>query len=565
MKVLHLPIILCNQPSEITLALNRAGVKADYAVLDTNGQEWLLTHNNIKYNLHATDLIKNDPDMRLFRKALYKFFLHAAKEYDIFHFHSNISLFSQWLGHFKDLEILKKAGKKIVVSYWGCDIRTKSGNSKYKYNTCFACKAACEEEKKLFSRDTFAKYADLVIAHMPELYEYAPPGSVRLPSFIDTDYWESSHCDRPKSNVFKIFHPFGNNAVRGDVRGTEMIENAVDQLNKEGFNIEFLFFDKVPHSRMREYYEKADLVIEQLMYGTYGLTAIEAMALEIPVMGYIRDKYKKYYSDKIPIIDANPETITDVLRRTIQNKNDLAEIGKRGREFVVKYHDSKKIANRLISHYGKILKDKDKKIVNFENISMETRKAIGFKALVISGNVGTEDKEIKVIEQLTQKGISAILANYQLLKNPAKVKFHERNKSYEIFRFYGDQPSEWIKRFRYLGIMELYYSIRYFVLMNYRLLKFGLNIRPDIIHACNPEALIAGLLIKSKVGSSLIYEKDKNQSSDIKLPGFVKFLFYCVEKIFSKSIDALVLSDKTSRKEKNAKKIVQIYHSVLVK
>lgn len=573
MKVLQLPIIICDQPAEIALALDRAGVKADYAVLDINGQEWLLTKNNIKYNLRATDLVKNDPSMRVLRKTLYKFLFHAIKEYDVFHFHSNISLFSPWLGHFKDLEILKKAGKKIVVSYWGCDIRQKSKNLKYPFNSCEVCKVPCNDDAKLILSNEFASFADLKIAHLPELMEHAPKGTIFLPAFIDTNYWKPSGLRRQNDGVFKIIHVFGNSQARGDVRGTEFVRKAVEKLKLEGLKIEFLFFDKVPHGQLKNYYEKADLVIEQLRYGTYGLTALEAMALEIPVIGYIREKCKEAFNNEIPIIQANPNNILSVLRKTIQNREKLSEIGKKSREFVTKYHNSKKVAQNLINHYYKILKKKTV-VVSNEKIAIEIRRSLKFKVLLISGDSNFEKKEILLLKNLATEGYNPILSNYQLHILGKKVEPIVENKNYKIIRCY-DNPRRIQKRFVWLS--EYIYRWRFFILSNYNLFKLGPNLEPDIIIATNPQIFIAALMLKRKLGVKLICQKNQALFKKSLTPFIAKIMITLVKKLFFFMVDGYFTFENAEFDKKNQKKlfkkmqsmdrlnIVEICHRVLIK
>lgn len=345
MRVLHLPIVICNQPWEMSRALRKINIESDYMILDDNDASWLMP-GRPDYNL-SIDHRQSGKEQKRIARDIKRFFRRALLKYDVFHYHSNISLFED----FWDLKVLKFFRKKIVVSYWGCDIRSKSINLKYKYNTCEVCPIGCSDDEKNRRKQMFDQYADIKIAHMPELLEYAPKQTIFLPSFINTSFWSPSKDLKKENKIFKIFHAFGNSQVRGDVKGTDSIKGAVENLKKEGYNIGLIFFDKVPNTQLKPLYEQADLVIEQLKYGTYGLTALEAMALEKPVVGYIRSKYQKYYSDKIPIINASPDNITDVLRRIIRQKNFLSEIGKKSRQFVCKYHDSKILAQKLYQLY----------------------------------------------------------------------------------------------------------------------------------------------------------------------------------------------------------------------
>jgi len=59
-------------------------------------------------------------------ERLARFFLHSISEYDIFHFNFGASLLSNFRFPFiPDLGFLTAAGKKVFVTYQGCDARIK--------------------------------------------------------------------------------------------------------------------------------------------------------------------------------------------------------------------------------------------------------------------------------------------------------------------------------------------------------------------------------------------------------------------------------------------------------
>jgi hypothetical protein len=77
------------------------------------------------------------------------------------------------------------------------------------------------------------------------------------------------------------------------------------------------------------------------------------MAIGRPTICFIRESYFEHidYGNKIPIINAQPGTIYDVLKKTINNKHLFPELGKRSREFVESIHDLDKLTDRLIEIY----------------------------------------------------------------------------------------------------------------------------------------------------------------------------------------------------------------------
>jgi len=569
MKVLHLPIIICNIASEMVRTLNKVGVKADYMVLDNQKSDWLLTHNNIKFNLQASTLVKNDPGMLKLKRALSDFLLKAIYEYkyDIFHFHYNHSLFSLQLGNFEDLAILKKAGKKIVVSYWGCEIRTKSINSKYPYNTCQNCVINCDEIFGIDKINLFAKYADLKLIHMAEQIEYAPPGTKLVPTPIDTTYWKNSgQIRKDPKDPLKILHSFGNSNARGDIKGTTEILGAISQLKKEGYGLDYLFCDQVPNSQLKPVYEKVDLLIEQLKYGTYGLTALEAMSMGLPVMGHIRSPYRAYFNNEVPIIEANPTNITDVLRGVVKNKDRLVELGQKSREFVIKYHEARKNASKLASLYRDLMKKKPTTVSPISEIKKGIRRGLNIKSLFLVNNGALDDQIVqKEAESLAAEGFQthaldfapeSIFKGHPLPKKISSFKIHRISYRPSNLIGFGKgrvliillnlskliffRQRKMFSRSR-LGLLD------YYLTMTLHLIKEGFNLHPDFVHAVGFETLLAGYMIKKFTGAKLIYDSRET--------GTRKDLAKFLEKFLLKKVDGQIKSD-------SSKKLLDLYDKI---
>ena len=57
------------------------------------------------------------------------------------------------------------------------------------------------------------------------------------------------------------------------------------------------------------------------------------------------------YVDELPIVSATPETVDDVLVDLIENPEKRREIGRRSREFAVKWHSAEAGRQRFDSIY----------------------------------------------------------------------------------------------------------------------------------------------------------------------------------------------------------------------
>src|SRR5690606_38495366 len=93
-----------------------------------------------------------------------------------------------------------------------------------------------------------------------------------------------------------------------------------------------------------------------------GATAREAMMLGKPVICYLRTEWLESmrreipeYVKELPVINATPETVYDVLTDLIRNPAKRREIGERSRAFALKWHSAAAGAGRFDRIYRELL------------------------------------------------------------------------------------------------------------------------------------------------------------------------------------------------------------------
>jgi glycosyltransferase involved in cell wall biosynthesis len=142
------------------------------------------------------------------------------------------------------------------------------------------------------------------------------------------------------------------------LKGSDFVIKAVETLREEGLQFDFKLIEDMPNHEALEQYRAADIIIDQLLIGWYGVVSIEAMAMGKTVIAYVRDDLTGYFKDGIPLVNANPETITDVLRTTIKDGELRREFGSRGRAFVEQMHDSRAVSAAAVKFYKKMIKSR---------------------------------------------------------------------------------------------------------------------------------------------------------------------------------------------------------------
>jgi len=118
------------------------------------------------------------------------------------------------------------------------------------------------------------------------------------------------------------------------IKGTEHIIQAAEELQAEGYELSLIILEKMPHECVLEAMKRADVVIDQLLIGWYGMVATEAWALRKPVICYIRPDLPD-----APACPADPSTIKDAMREMLKYPETRAMWARKGYEYVRKTHD----------------------------------------------------------------------------------------------------------------------------------------------------------------------------------------------------------------------------------
>jgi len=155
LRVLHVSL-MTTKPYIIVKNLRKFGIKASYLAI---GSSWL------KVGEKGADFVFVPYYNKPYLKALKESFLlwKMIRDFDIFHFHYNVTLNTD----FWDLKFIKWMEKKIIFHFRGCDIRQKEINmKKNKINCCMECdypKGACENSFRYKKIALAKKYGDLFL------------------------------------------------------------------------------------------------------------------------------------------------------------------------------------------------------------------------------------------------------------------------------------------------------------------------------------------------------------------------------------------------------------------
>lgn len=275
----------------------------------------------------------------------YARFLWALRHCDIVVLSPGRSLLRETPLAYHELQLLRKARRKVVVLPHGSEVRLPSRARDLLF------KHALSIEQPAYARAEGARLRDLeyvlgnadVIVAGADWVDSMPwwDRLSALPYAVDVDEW-SPDASRRLAGSPVVLH-----VRNGEPRGTEFLVRAC-----EGVAVDLRVVDAPNEGERRQLIAEADVVAEQFVSGWYGPLAVEAMSMQKPVLSYLRDDLRELYvlfsfAEDCPVVSAAPEEVEEKLRALADDPAQREELGRRGRAYVREHHSVEAVAATL--------------------------------------------------------------------------------------------------------------------------------------------------------------------------------------------------------------------------
>lgn len=338
-RVLHIPADVGGHAIGLSRAEQKLGFQS-HAVLFQTGPFGYVADGNL--HLETANAVS-----AFFRRFFY--FFRVVTQYDIFHFYFGESIVPFNL----DLPLLKLLRKKMFFTFQGCDIRLHTSHGVWKgqsftiQHDC-VCNQTSDVRKRirvwfihLFATKSFILNPDLFLSSPTS--EYLPYAHLDVHAIVPKHFNSMDH------ESLVIVHAPSNRALKG----TRFIEQSVANLRHRDQNIELVILEHRKQSEIINLCRNADVAIDQLLIGWYGAFAVEMMALGIPVICFLDQRFAhvvpSYHA--IPIINADAGSLEDILGNMLHDRSSLRTVGAECRKYVLATHDPLRIAHRMILEY----------------------------------------------------------------------------------------------------------------------------------------------------------------------------------------------------------------------
>jgi glycosyltransferase involved in cell wall biosynthesis len=290
---------------------------------------------------------RSDSKVTKFIKRL-RFLGEVAQQCSLVHYHGGVILRSHW-HHLIEGKLLAKKQIPMIMSFGGSDARIVS---------------EARAKNPYFFRQPDEQRDDRIRAYLKSISRYV--------RYVATDCEMISYVESYFDQCFIFRQPIDLQAItfnvpqldrppvilhtptNTSVKGTQYILAAVEKLQTDGYNFEFKLKRQLTQRQTHEEIAKCDIYVDELLCGSYGVTAVEAMAAGKPTLSYIRPDLVSKYPNEMPLVDANPDTLYGKLKELICDTALRAELSYRGRKYVEKYHGVDNVVGDLVDIYKKI-------------------------------------------------------------------------------------------------------------------------------------------------------------------------------------------------------------------
>jgi glycosyltransferase involved in cell wall biosynthesis len=305
-RVTHCPVNTAGIPWTNVQALRARGVDARLVVFN-------------RYRLHPeadVDLQRHGGFVRQ-QLTQARAFAQLAPRTDIFHFYFGLTLVPKSV----QFPLLRLLGKRSVMHFLGSDIRGKPPEAL-----------------------AWAERAGARVVGSYDAVRWVPDAHV-IPPGIDVRSIEPAPpSDRARPVV--VHAPSSRSR-----KGTEHVVAACAQLD-----VELEIVEGLDHREAFERYRRADIVVDQLNAGWYGVFAIESLALGKPVVTFLHDeavrRTEEAFGLPMPIVSATKETLAEQLRPLVESVEERRRVGAASRAYAEEVHDLGRMTDRLLALYA---------------------------------------------------------------------------------------------------------------------------------------------------------------------------------------------------------------------
>lgn len=278
-------------------------------------------------------------------------FFHVLFRYDefIFIFGHGMFFYNKYLSKIEELEffILKLFHKKMIMWLCGSDSRAPYCDV-YMYCCANDFERLYRATQKRSKRIKMLEKYMILIDGGASSHFHSKPYLIYNCIGVPIDEKERVHVGKKNDDKIRILHAPSNQKGKG----TKVIRNILKEIEKEGYDFNYIEVSGVPHNIVLEKMSESDIIIDQLYSDTpMAGFAAEASVNAIPVIvsGYYAEVYKKMLPHPIaPTVYCKPDELKEKIIYLLEHKEERERIGRMEQEYIENYCLSTSVANKFL-------------------------------------------------------------------------------------------------------------------------------------------------------------------------------------------------------------------------
>jgi hypothetical protein len=199
-------------------------------------------------------------------------------------------------------------------------------------------------KEKIEKLKYFEKYAHCIFS-VPDQMSFAnhPYFHLQLPFVISNFKFNQN-----QNKIPLIIHCPSNS----NIKGSDIIIKAVNELKEEGVKFNFIYLQKIPHAELLLKLSEADILIDELYAHGPGLLSFEAMASGcIALTRYYEESPQCF---KPPIVSITKNNIKEKLKNIILDVELRKELCLKARNYVVENNSLSKVVDDMIKIFENV-------------------------------------------------------------------------------------------------------------------------------------------------------------------------------------------------------------------
>lgn len=266
---------------------------------------------------------------------------------DVVHVYGNLSHSAFWL--------ISKLARHKFVTFVGSDIRVPeielAENPWFKY--------AYNDEGYEYKNERFNKTSEL-LHYLRSLNFKFIVWDVDI--FIDKDLLpytrivpHASAVNAGLSNKEQQELPLIVHSPTAPVaKGTPFVLQAIEKLQQKGLPFEFVLLKNLPNKQYQEALVKADIYLDQFIWGAYGVAAQQALQMGKVVINYLTPHRVAQYGPRCPVQNTLPDQLDATLEKLILNVEKRRKIAGLSKQYYMDMHEPYAVAGKMLKAYNEL-------------------------------------------------------------------------------------------------------------------------------------------------------------------------------------------------------------------